>query len=41
MALAYLKQGKVKEAKTMLQLVINENTTNWKKAEATALLNKI
>lgn len=41
MALAYLKQGKIKEAKALLQLVIDENATNWKKAEATALLNKI
>jgi tetratricopeptide (TPR) repeat protein len=41
MALAYLKQGKIKEAKTLLLLLINENATNWKKAEATALLNKI
>ncbi len=41
MALAYLKQGKIKEAKTLLQLVINENVAGWKKAEATALLNKI
>lgn len=41
MALAYLKQGKIKEAKTLLRLLIDENTTNWKKAEATALLNKI
>ena len=41
MALAYLKQGKIKEAKTLLQLVISENSTNWKKAEATTLLNKI
>lgn len=41
MALAYLKQGKIKEAKVLLQLVIDENSTNWKKAEATALLNKI
>lgn len=41
MALAYLKQGKIKEAKALLQLLIDENSTNWKKAEATALLNKI
>ncbi len=41
MALAYLKQGKIKEAKALLKLVIDENSTNWKKAEATALLNKI
>lgn len=39
MALAYLKQGKIKEAKALLQLVIDANI--WKKAEATALLNKI
>lgn len=41
MALAYLKEGRIKEAKALLQLVIDENSTNWKKAEATALLNKI
>jgi tetratricopeptide (TPR) repeat protein len=41
MALAYLKQGNIKEAKALLQLVIDENSYNWKKAEATALLNKI
>ena len=39
MALAYLKQGKIKEAKALLQLVIDANI--WKKVEATALLNKI
>lgn len=41
MALANLKEGKIEEAKALLQLVIDENATNWKKAEATALLNKI
>ncbi len=39
MALAYLKQGKIKEAMALLQLVIDADS--WKKAEATALLNKI
>lgn len=39
MALAYLKQGKIKEAKALIQLVIDANI--WKEAEATALLNKI
>lgn len=41
MALAYLKEGKIEEAKALLQLVIDKNATNWKKAEATALLNNI
>jgi len=39
MALANLKQGKIKEAKALLQEVIKADT--WKKVEATALLNKI
>ena len=39
MTLAYLKQGKIKEAKALLQILIDANL--WKKAEATALLNKI
>ena len=39
MALAYLKQEKITEAKALLQLVIDANI--WKKAEAAALLNNI
>lgn len=39
MALAYLKQGKIKEAKALLQILIDANI--WKKEEATALLNKL
>jgi len=39
MALAYLKQGKIEEAKVLIQLVIDADI--WKKAEATALLNNI
>ncbi len=39
MSLAYLKLNKIKEAKALLQDVVNAD--NWGKAEATALLNQL
>ena len=39
MSLAYLKQGNKESAKALLQEVVNAN--DWKKAEATALLNQL
>jgi len=41
LALAYIKKGNLGTAKSLLQKVIDNKNDDWKKDEATALLNKL